>query len=166
MRTARRSPRASRARAAYEKPQTAERYVKKYGADVVRLWVASQDFRNDIVVSEERINKVGETYRVIRNALRYQLSNLYDFDPARHAVPDAQLTGLDRWILGEFAELEAAVRRGLRRLRVPRRVPEAQPVRRGGALRHLPRCRQGPALHGPGRIRRGAGPPRPRCTGW
>ncbi len=94
---------------AYEKPQTAEAYVKKYGADVVRLWVASQDYRSDIVVSEERINKVGETYRGIRNALRYQLSNLYDFDPAQHSVPDEKLTGLDRWILGEFAKLEAEV---------------------------------------------------------
>ena len=94
---------------AYEKPQTAEAYVKKYGADVVRLWVASQDYRSDIVVSEERINKVGETYRGIRNALRYQLSNLYDFDPAKHSVPDEKLTGLDRWILGEFAKLEAEV---------------------------------------------------------
>jgi len=75
----------------------------------VRLWVASQDYRSDIVVSEERINKVGETYRGIRNALRYQLSNLYDFDPAKHSVPDDQLTGLDRWILGEFAKLEAEV---------------------------------------------------------
>jgi len=93
----------------YEKPQTAEAYVKKYGADVVRLWVASQDFRNDIIVSEERINKVGETYRGIRNALRYQLSNLYDFDPAKHTFPEANLTGLDRWILGEFAKLEAEV---------------------------------------------------------
>ncbi len=94
---------------AYEKPQTAEAYVKKYGADVVRLWVASQDYRSDIVVSEERINKVGETYRGIRNALRYQLSNLYDFDPASHSVADKDLTGLDRWILGEFAKLEAEV---------------------------------------------------------
>jgi isoleucyl-tRNA synthetase len=94
---------------AYEKPQTAEAYVKKYGADVVRLWVASQDYRNDIVVSEERINKVGETYRGIRNALRYQLSNLYDFDPASHIVADKDLTGLDRWVLGEFAKLEAEV---------------------------------------------------------
>lgn len=93
----------------YEKPQTAEAYVKKYGADVVRLWVASQDFRSDIVVSEERINKVGETYRGIRNALRYQLSNLYDFDPAQHTVADDQLTGLDRWILGEFSKMEAEV---------------------------------------------------------
>jgi isoleucyl-tRNA synthetase len=93
----------------YEKPQTAEAYVKKYGADVVRLWVASQDYRNDIVVSEERINKVSETYRGIRNALRYQLSNLYDFDPATQTVPDDQLTGLDRWVLGEFSKLETEV---------------------------------------------------------
>ena len=93
----------------YEKPQTADAYVKKWGADVLRLWVASQDYRTDIVVSEERINKVSETYRALRNTLRYQLSNLYDFDPAQHTVPDAQLTGLDRWVLGEFAKLEAAV---------------------------------------------------------
>jgi isoleucyl-tRNA synthetase len=93
----------------YEKPQTAEAYVKKWGADVVRLWVASQDFRSDIVVSEERVNKVGETYRAIRNALRYQLSNLYDFDPARHAVSADKMTSLDRWIVGEFAKLDGEV---------------------------------------------------------
>ena len=93
----------------YEKPQTAEAYVKKWGADVVRLWVASQDFRNDIIVSEERISKVSETYRALRNALRYQLSNLYDFDPAQHSVPDDRLTGFDRWILGEFTQLEREV---------------------------------------------------------
>jgi len=93
----------------YEKPQTAEAYVKKWGADIVRLWVSSQDFRNDIIVSEERIAKVAETYRVIRNALRYQLSNLYDFDPAKHTVREDELTGLDRWILGEFSKLEQEV---------------------------------------------------------
>jgi isoleucyl-tRNA synthetase len=93
----------------YEKPQTAEAYVKKYGADVVRLWVASQDFRNDIVVSEERINKVGETYRGIRNALRYQLSNLYDFNPAKHTVADAQMSLIDRSILSEFSKMEVEV---------------------------------------------------------
>jgi isoleucyl-tRNA synthetase len=93
----------------YEKPQTAEAYIKKYGADVIRLWVASQDYRSDIVVSEERINKVGETYRLLRNTLRYQLSNLYDFDPAKHSVSDEDLTGLDRWILKEFTQLENEV---------------------------------------------------------
>jgi isoleucyl-tRNA synthetase len=93
----------------YEKPQTSEAYVKKWGADVVRLWVSSQDFRNDIVVSEERIAKVSETYRGLRNTLRYQLSNLYDFNPAKQAVPDDKLTGLDRWILDEFCRLEREV---------------------------------------------------------
>jgi isoleucyl-tRNA synthetase len=83
--------------------------VKEHGVDVVRLWVASQDFRNDVIVSQDRMQKVGETYRMIRNALRYQLSNLFDFDPAQHTVPDAALTGLDRWILGELAQLEAEV---------------------------------------------------------
>lgn len=94
----------------YVKPQTAEAYVNKWGADILRLWVASQDFRGDIVVSEDRIAKVAETYRVIRNAFRFQLSNLYDFDPARHAIPYENMTGLDRWVLGEFSELERQVR--------------------------------------------------------
>jgi isoleucyl-tRNA synthetase len=95
----------SKSKGVYEKPQTSEAYVKKYGADVVRLWVASQDFRGDIVVSDERIGKVGESYRLLRNALRYQLSNLYDFDPAEHRVPEDKLTSLDRWILDEFSRL-------------------------------------------------------------
>jgi isoleucyl-tRNA synthetase len=94
---------------AYLKPQTAEQYIKDYGVDVIRLWVASQDYRNDIVVSEERLKKVSETYRGIRNALRYQLSNLYDFHPSHNAVADKDLTGLDRWILNEFAKLERDV---------------------------------------------------------
>ena len=93
----------------YEKPQTAATYVKRWGADVLRLWVASQDFRNDIIVSDDRINTVAESYRVLRNALRYQLSNLYDFDPARHWVADARLSGLDVWILGVLARVEADV---------------------------------------------------------
>jgi isoleucyl-tRNA synthetase len=94
---------------AYVKPQTAEAYIKAHGADVIRLWVASQDYRSDIVVSEERLKKVSETYRGIRNALRYQLSNLYDFHPSHHAVADKDLTRLDRWILNEFAKLERDV---------------------------------------------------------
>src|SRR5207302_10470972 len=95
--------------AVYEKPQTSEAYVKKYGADVVRLWVASQDYRNDIIVSEKRIDKVGETYRFIRNSLRYQLSNLFDFDPATQTVRDQDLTSLDRWILAEYSLLEREI---------------------------------------------------------
>ncbi len=93
----------------YEKPQTSDAYIRKWGADIVRLWVASQDYRNDLIVSEERINTVAETYRVLRNALRYQLSNLYDFIPEKHSAEDSALTGLDRWILWEFSRLEQEV---------------------------------------------------------
>jgi isoleucyl-tRNA synthetase len=93
----------------YEKPQTAEAYIKKFGADIIRLWVASQDFRNDIIVSEDRINKVAETYRALRNTLRYQLSNLFDFNPATDQLGIERMTGLDRWILGEFSALQQAV---------------------------------------------------------
>ena len=97
------------AQGGYAKPQTSEAYIKKYGADVVRLWVASQDYRNDIIVSEKRLEKVGETYRMIRNTLRYQLANLYDFEPGRDEVAMDKLMGLDRWILDEFSALEAKV---------------------------------------------------------
>ncbi len=91
--------------------KSATLWVNDFGADVLRLWVASQDYRGDMVLSEARMLKVAEAYRLLRNTLRYQLSNLYDFDPAKHAVPDDQLTGLDRWILSEFARLEADVAR-------------------------------------------------------
>ena len=64
----------------YEKPQTSDAYVADYGADVLRLWIASQDFRDDIPISKEILGHVGETYRLIRNTFRYQLSNLFDFD--------------------------------------------------------------------------------------
>jgi len=95
----------------YVKPQTADAYVKQWGADVVRLWVASQEFQGDIVVSEDRLEKVAETYRLLRNTLRFQLANLFDFDPRQHAVPIDQLDGLDRWILDEYARVEADVLR-------------------------------------------------------
>ena len=122
----------------YEKPQTAEAYVKKWGADIIRLWVASQDFRNDIIVSEERIQTVAETYRVLRNAPRYELANLADFDPAAQAVPDGQLTGLDCWILDEFSQLERDVLAAYDRHEfhvVYQRVSQFVAVERGGFLR-------------------------------
>ncbi len=89
----------------YEKPQTSDAYVADYGADVIRLWISSQDFRNDIPISKEILSHVGETYRLIRNTFRYQLSNLFDFDPARDAVPVEKLHVLDRWALHQAAAL-------------------------------------------------------------
>jgi len=89
----------------YEKPQTSDAYIGEYGADVIRLWISSQDFRDDIPISKEILSHVGETYRLIRNTFRFQLSNLFDFDPAKHAVPVAQMDTLDRWALHQTAGL-------------------------------------------------------------
>ena len=89
----------------YEKPQTSDAYVADYGADVIRLWIASQDFRDDIPISKEILSHIGETYRLIRNTLRYQLSNLFDFDAVRDAVPVEAMDTLDRWALHQTATL-------------------------------------------------------------
>ena len=82
--------------------------IQKYGADIVRLWVASLDYRDDDPISEEILARCGEAYRKIRNTARYLISNLYDFDPAAHALPAEQLRPLDRWALGQA---RAVVRR-------------------------------------------------------
>lgn len=87
------------------KPQTADYFVRKFGADVIRLWVASIDFRNDIPISDEILNHVADSYRTLRNTLRFQISNLFDFDPAQHALPYADLDPIDRWALHQTSKL-------------------------------------------------------------
>jgi isoleucyl-tRNA synthetase len=89
----------------YQKPQTSDAYVAQHGADVIRLWIASQDFRDDIPVDDEILKTVGESYRLLRNTLRFQLSNLFDFDPSRDLVPHEKLHALDRWALHQAAAL-------------------------------------------------------------
>ncbi len=89
----------------YQKPQTADAYIAQHGADVIRLWIASQDFRDDIPVDEEILKNVGEAYRLFRNTLRFQLSNLFDFDAAQHAVAPENMDVLDRWALHQTAVL-------------------------------------------------------------
>ena len=89
----------------YEKPQTSDAYIAQHGADVIRLWICSQNFRDDIPISKEILSHVGETYRLLRNTFRFQLSNLFDFDPKRDAVAVGQMGVLDRWALHQTAEL-------------------------------------------------------------
>ncbi len=89
----------------YQKPQTADAYIAQHGADVIRLWIASQDFRDDIPVDDEILKHVGEAYRLFRNTFRFQLSNLFDFDATRHTVPVEKLDVLDRWALHQTAGL-------------------------------------------------------------
>jgi len=73
--------------------------VKRYGADVLRLWVASTDFRNDMAASEKILKQVQEAYSKIRNTCRFLLSNLNDFDPQSLAPGPQSLLEIDKWIL-------------------------------------------------------------------
>ena len=86
--------------------------ANRLGGEIVRLWVASVDFREDVVGSENLMQRISEVYRDIRNKLfRNSLGNLYDFDPARHALPFSRLQPLDRYMLRQAAELAADVAR-------------------------------------------------------
>ncbi len=85
--------------------------IKQSGAEIIRLWVAAQDYREDLRISQEILTHLIEAYRKIRNTSRFLLSNLYDFDPSAHAVSYDQLPELDRWALMRLGELIAKVRR-------------------------------------------------------
>jgi isoleucyl-tRNA synthetase len=91
------------------KPQTADGYVNKHGADIVRLWIASENYQSDIPLSDTIFDAVSTQYRGIRNTLRYQLGNIYDFDPARDAVPLPALTLPDKWALHKLHALVSEV---------------------------------------------------------
>ena len=79
--------------------------IKQSGADVLRLWVASVDYREEMRISKEILSRVVEAYRKIRNTMRYLVANLYDFDPAADAVPVARMEEVDRYILGRYGDL-------------------------------------------------------------
>jgi isoleucyl-tRNA synthetase len=84
--------------------------VKQSGADILRLWVAMSDFREEIRVSREILARASEAYRKIRNTLRYLLANLYDFDPAADRVEVCALEEVDRYMLARYAEVALKVR--------------------------------------------------------
>ncbi|HSA93437.1 MAG TPA: isoleucine--tRNA ligase [Terriglobales bacterium] len=83
----------------------------RLGGEIVRLWVASVDFREDVRGSEELMQRVAESYRKIRNTFRFVLGNLNGFDPASHAVPFAEMEAIDRYLLLRTSDLAESVRR-------------------------------------------------------
>ena len=87
------------------KPQTADSYIKKYGADVLRIWVCSEDFRRDIPLSDEILGQVVRSYRTLRNSIKFQLGNLHDFSFDSHSVPVSEMTIIDRWALSQTNSL-------------------------------------------------------------
>jgi isoleucyl-tRNA synthetase len=85
--------------------------ANRLGGEIIRLWVASVDFREDVAASENLMQRVSEHYRKLRNTLRFLLSNLSDFDPAVDAVVWGEMQPLDQYILAQTAELDAAMRK-------------------------------------------------------
>jgi len=86
--------------------------ANRMGGEIVRLWVASVDFREDVVGSERLMQSVAENYRTIRNSLfKYGLGNLFDFDPAQDALPFEKLPAMDQYVLRQTAALAADVER-------------------------------------------------------
>ncbi|HEY3331099.1 MAG TPA: isoleucine--tRNA ligase [Capsulimonadaceae bacterium] len=85
--------------------------IKKYGADVLRLWVATADYFDDLRVGPTILEQTAEMYRRLRNTLRFALSNLYDFVPSQHAVPYNQLLEIDKYALHLVYKLVGDVRR-------------------------------------------------------
>jgi isoleucyl-tRNA synthetase len=84
--------------------------AKRLGGEIIRLWVASVDFREDVAASENLMQRVSDNYRKLRNTLRFLLGNLHDFDPATNAVHFSQMEPLDQFILARTAELDAKIR--------------------------------------------------------
>jgi isoleucyl-tRNA synthetase len=88
-----------------------EDLMPKYGAEVLRLWAAAEDYTEDIRLSPEILDRLADAYRRMRNTFRFLLGNLGDFDPVRDRQPYARLDEVDRWVLDRLARLIDRVRR-------------------------------------------------------
>ncbi len=94
---------------------TPDQVIRRYGAEILRLWVAAEDYRDDIKISEEILKRLTEAYRKIRNTCRYILGNLYDFDPSRDGAVYENLSEIDRWALHRLQKTIARIRRAYER---------------------------------------------------
>ncbi len=86
-----------------------EEVLKKFGADVLRLWVSSCDYNLDVRLSPEILERMSEAYRKIRNTFRYLLGNLGDFDPEKHQVPFEKMYSIDKWALTRLSRVAQEV---------------------------------------------------------
>ncbi|MBI1869988.1 MAG: isoleucine--tRNA ligase [Chlamydiae bacterium] len=83
--------------------------IKNYGADILRLWVSSTDFFQDIRISEAILRQIADTYRKMRNTFRYLLGNLFDYDSRQHQVNSDELSELDQWVLSRLFNVHEKV---------------------------------------------------------
>jgi isoleucyl-tRNA synthetase len=109
----------SKSNEGYQKPVDLMSLVNEHGADVLRLWVASQDYQDDIPFSHDILARVADTYRSIRNTLRILLGNLADFDPEKDSVPEEKWTELDKYVFYGFKLTEQGVLKSYATYRFP-----------------------------------------------
>jgi isoleucyl-tRNA synthetase len=86
-----------------------EDLIRNYGAEIIRLWVAGEDYKDNIRLSKEILDRLVEAYRRIRNTCRFIIGNLYDFDPKKDGVAYEEMEELDRWALHRLQELSERV---------------------------------------------------------
>ncbi len=98
--------------------------IKQSGADILRLWVASQDYQEDLRISPDILKQMVDAYRKIRNTSRFLLSNLYDFDPVNDDVSYDDLSGVDQWALLRLGHLMASVQKAYREFEFRQAVHE------------------------------------------
>ena len=91
-----------------------QKIMSTLGADVLRLWVSSTDYGNEISVSDEILRRMADSYRRMRNTVRFLLGNLHGFDPERHLLRPDQMIALDRWALQRTRQLEQEVEEAYR----------------------------------------------------
>jgi isoleucyl-tRNA synthetase len=92
-----------------------EEVINKLGADVLRLWVAAEDYKDDIKISNEILKRLADSYFRIRNTFRFLLGNLYDFHPEKDQVPYQELHEMDRWALHQLQKLIGRIREAYER---------------------------------------------------
>ncbi len=83
--------------------------MRTLGADILRLWIASADYTNEMSLSQEILRRNADLYRRIRNTARFLLGNLHGYDPAQHAVAAGEMVALDRWIVHRACELQQRI---------------------------------------------------------
>lgn len=85
--------------------------IKEYGAEIIRLWVSAEDYRNDIKISKEILARLVEAYRKIRNTCRFLIGNLYDFNPKKDLIPFEKLPEFEKYILYRLSKLIEKVKK-------------------------------------------------------
>jgi len=100
--------------------KTATQWLNEYGADILRLLISSEDYRGDLPIGNTIIKQTSNIYRLIRNTLRFQIGNLYDFDPSKDSVAWEDLHALDQWALQQTKDMVQQVTEAFDRYDFPK----------------------------------------------